>query len=463
LIVVVALAIGFLATAASLPIDDFWLTLASGEAILNGAPLDRAIDFTWTPMVDAALNPQWGAQLVFALPGSIGGALAINSALIAIGLLTTAYRTARVAQGAATAIALLLVVAAIGPHLLARAQSFSIALLPIALLLLARYRSRSWLPLAYGAVMLIWANTHGAFVIGQVAALSALVSALVHRNDRIVLATTGVVALVVPVLNPSGLGLLGYAYGQPGLELIRQISVEWQPAWPWIPLTWLFWVQAVLFVTFRIARRGGAPFDDLLLGTGLLLLAATSLRQIPWFCLATAPMLANDLSIFAGGRLGDRLGVLPRWLTGRSARIVLSTAAAVAVLVQPIRPVLPQGIGRVTPDAPVALVDDLGQRTAEDEVVRVLNEQVWGGYLDYALGGHVETAMDGRIEIRDRATWSRYFSLMRGEDDPPAELASNDVRWALLAPGREGLIRALNDAGWTTVGRDAQGILLSAP
>lgn len=458
LIAIVAVGMGFLAAAYSLPIDDFWLTLASGKALLNGAPIDRALDFTWTPMRPDALNPQWGAQLIFALPGSVGGALAINSVLISVGLLTTAVRTTRAASGGAVAVALLLVVAAIAPHLLARAQSFSIALLPIALLLLGRYRGRPWLPLAYGLVMLIWANTHGAFVIGQIAAVTAVVAAIVHRRDGMVLTTTAVIAFVSPLANPAGFGLIAYAYGQPGLELIREISVEWQPAWPWIPLTWLFWFQAALFVVFRVVRRGGAPLDELLLGIGLLILGATSLRQIPWFCLATAPMLAADLSAFTG----ERLATLPRWLAGRSARIGLVSAAVAAVLVQPIRPVVPQAVGRVTPDAPVGMVDRLGQRL-EGDAVRVLNEQVWGGYVDYALGGRVETAMDGRIEIRDRSTWASYFALMRGEPGVAEELASNGVQWALLAPDRETLIGQLTDAGWTTVDIDSQAILLSAP
>lgn len=463
LIAVAALSIGFVATAYSLPIDDFWLTLASGAALLDGAPIDRALDFTWTPMLDGALNPQWGAQLIFAAPDSVGGALAINAALIAIGLLTTVQRTARRATGSAVAIAMLLVVAAIAPHLLARAQSFSIALMPVALLLLARYRNPAWLPVAYGLVMVVWANTHGAFVIGQIAVLAALVAAMVGRTNRVVLATTAVVALLAPLANPSGLELFGYAYGQPGLELIRQISVEWQPAWPWIPLTWLFWAQAGLFVAFRISRRGGAPLDEILLGAALLVLAATSLRQIPWFCLATAPILAEDISTFAGGRLGERLGSMPGWCTGRKARVALLSAAAVAVLIQPIRPLAPQAVARVTPDAPVALVDRLAGELDDSGSARVLNEQVWGGYLAYALGDRIETAMDGRIEIRDRSTWASYFSLMRGEGNAVGELAANDVDWALLALDRETLVRQLTDSGWTTVDRDAQGVLLSAP
>jgi hypothetical protein len=462
LIGLAALGIGFLAAAYSLPIDDFWLTLASGRAILDGAPFGQAVDFTWTPMVEGALNPQWAAQLILALPGFTGGALAINAALIGIGLLATTARATSRVSGFGVAAAMLLVTAAVAPHLLARAQSFSIALLPVALLLLERFRSRLWLPPAYALLMLVWANVHGAFVVGQVAAGAALVAALIERRRVGVLTATAVAALVAPVANPAGIELLAYAYAQPGLDLIRQISVEWQPAFPWIPLTWLFWVQAVVLVAFRFAQRGKAPLTDMILAAGLLVLAIASLRQIPWFCLATAPMLAADLSTLAGGRL-DRLTRVPAWLSGNAGQRTLIIAALVAVAIQPLRPLLPQPIGRVTPDAPVSLAAKLETDLSDGSPHRILNEQVWGGYLVYELDGRIETAMDGRIEIRDRATWSNYFSLMRGEDDPAATLAAADVSWAVLARDRATLVDKLSSAGWRTVANSPQGVLMAAP
>jgi hypothetical protein len=142
---------------------------------------------------------------------------------------------------------------------------------------------------------------------------------------------------------------------------------------------------------------------------------------------------------------------------------ILLVGLALVVLFQPVRPRLPDSIGRVTPDAPVALAEQLADELQQGTSSRVLNEQVWGGYLAYRLGDRIETAMDGRLEIRDRATWSRYFALLHGEEDPAEQLAADGVRWAAVAPTRETLIAKLTAAGWTTRYRSSQSVLLRAP
>jgi hypothetical protein len=89
-----------------------------------------------------------------------------------------------------------------------------------------------------------------------------------------------------------------------------------------------------------------------------------------------------------------------------------------------------------------------------------LNEQVWGGYLNWELGDRVSTAMDGRIEIRTRETWQRYFDLVAGVGDPAGELRSFGVRFAILFPTRTALIRKLSAAGWASIVRSDQAVVL---
>ena len=466
-----ALGLGVVLAAFSLPIDDFWLSLASARQIADGADPARAIDLTWLPSLPDAINPQWGAQLLLGAPGSTWGALLINGVLIGAGLIVTTVRTRARAGAATTAIAILLMLGALAPHLLARAQSFSIALVPIALLMLERRPSPRWLPLGYGILLAVWANLHGAFVIGQVAAVCFLVGDLARwRTDKgqafpVVMGLTAIGAMVGPLLNPAGIGLLGYAYGQPGLDVIRSISVEWQPAWPWIPVATIFWAYLALLVVGRVVRRGGVELGEGLLLLGLGLFAGYSLRQIPWLVLASAPLLASDVdALFAARpRLARAVGRVARPLADRRARTVLGVGIVLIAILQPLRPALPESIGRVTLNEPVEVADRLAQVLPAGTRARVLNEQVWGGYLSYRLGDRIETAMDGRIEIRDRATWARYFDLMHGEGDPAAELASDGVGWAVLSPERDALLADLADAGWVTELETPDALLLRRP
>jgi hypothetical protein len=470
--VVSALGLALLVTGFSLPIDDFWLSLASARELANGAPIDRAVDLTWMPTLPDALNPQWGAQVLLGVGGSIGGALVVNALLLCGGLALLAWRSRRDASLVATGLAMVLALAVLAPHLLARAQSFSILLAPLALALLERRPVARWLPVAYGVLIAVWANLHGAFVVGQLAAGAALAGALlpgaaeaVGREARALLAATALAALIAPLLNPAGADLLIYAYAQPGLEVVRSISVEWQPSWPWIPVATLFWVLLALWLIGRVLRRRETPASGLLLGLVLGVLAAGSIRHIPWFVIAVTPTVARDIDavLHRNPRLALALGQPARWLQGRSLSAILLVGLALVVLFQPVRPRLPDSIGRVTPDAPVALAEQLADELQQGTSSRVLNEQVWGGYLAYRLGDRIETAMDGRLEIRDRATWSRYFALLHGEEDPAEQLAADGVRWAAVAPTRETLIAKLTAAGWTTRYRSSQSVLLRAP
>jgi hypothetical protein len=455
-IAVSALALAFLVAAASLPIDDFWLSLASARRILDGAPVDRAVDFNWLPIKDGALNPQWAAQLILGFSSSDAVALAINALLIGGGLALLAVLVRRRATPEATAVAMLLAIAVLSPHLLARAQSFSIFLLPAALLLLDLRPRRFWLPLAYAVLMAAWANLHGAFVIGQFAAAAAFIDAVFRwrkdaeaRRDTGVMGAVLVAALLAPLLNPAGIDLLAYAYAQPGLEVVRQISIEWQPAWPWVPVATLFWAYLALLVVGRILRRWAASVQDTILLVGLAILAIGSLRQIPWFVIASAPLLASDVESLLAARsmLRRSIGSVPGVFRGRSMVVLTGVALVVAAAIQPLRVSLPQGVGRVTPDAPVELTDELAARIPPGTTVLVLNEQVWGGYLVHRLGDEVEIAMDGRLEIRDRTTWERYFDLMHGAGDPVATLAQAGVEYAAVRRDREELLAKLVAGG----------------
>lgn len=466
-----ALALGVLVAAFSLPIDDFWLSLASADALRRGAPLDRAVDLTWTPMRPDALNPQWGAQSVLGAARSTWAALAVNALLIGGGLALVAIRTLRRASAEATAVAMLLAVGVLAPHLLARTQSFSILLLAVALLLLDQRPPRLWLPAAYGVLMVAWANLHGAFVIGQLAAVAVLVGRVLEarrtsgRVHVLPLALTAALALVAPVVNPAGVRLLLYAYAQPGLDVVRSISVEWQPSWPWIPVATLFWVLLALLVMARVLRHGGVGASDALLGIGLAVLAIGSIRHIPWFVIAMTPLLASDVDALLARLpfVARAFGRVPRALRGRTAGVLIAVGLLLAAAVQPLRPALPQQVGRVTPDAPVALADALEDRLRAGATARILNEQVWGGYLAHRFGERVETAMDGRLEIRDRSTWSAYFAMLRGDGSPAQELDAAGVEWAALAPERERLIANLREAGWSIEAQSAQGVLLRSP
>ena len=465
LVAIVALAVGFVLTAFSLPIDDFWLSIASGRAIVAGADPGRAIDVNWLPLVPNALNSQWGAQLVLGALGSLELALVVNAILIGATLVLTAIRTSSRASAEATAVAMLLVLAALAPHLLARVQSFSLFFFALTLLLLERWARSPFLPPAFAGLAVVWANVHGGFVIGLLAVACAFIGSLADWRGRSrLLGVTLALGAIAPLVNPVGLELVGYVVNQPASDVVRAISVEWQPAWPWIPVATPFWLLLALVVIGRMVRRPGISLGEGVLLTALAALAISGIRHLPWFILASTSVIASDIeaALSRSTVLREGLGSIGSRLRRRGA-VAVAILALAAVLLQLLRPSLPQGVARLTPDEPAALVDRIDAELAGRCCVRILNEQVWGGYLAYRLGDRVETAMDGRLEIRSRDTWIQYFDLLHGEGNPAASLADEDVAWALVRPDRRELLRSLTASGWQIVEQSVTGVLLEAP
>ena len=124
--------------------------------------------------------------------------------------------------------------------------------------------------------------------------------------------------------------------------------------------------------------------------------------------------------------------------------MVALTVAGVAF--QFIRPAVPSSAARLTPDEPVFLVDQLADELPDECCARILNEQVWGGYLAYRLKDRLLVAMDGRLEIRGAATWAAYFDLLHGEGDPVMTLDRGTGRAIVRRPSEVGL-RDLYRAG----------------
>lgn len=465
-VAILAAALALVAVAWSPPLDDFWLTLASGRAILGGADPGRALPFTHTAMQPGAINPQWGAQVVLAAPGSLEIALALSAAFVFAGLLVTYVRGLARASLVASTVALLLALAVLGPHLVPRAQSFSILLLPIALLLLELAGRRWWLPLAYGLLVVAWANLHGAFILAPLVAglwlLGRLVSGGRLRDELPVLVTVAL-AVVAPLLNPAGATLYAYALGQAGNPAVRALATEWQPAWPWTGFGAALWLFAIGLLLGQPWRRWPDRASELLVLAALLVLGATAVRSIPWFVLAATPLFAEqiDAALRRWVPLRRALGPIP--LSRAIALDLAASVALVGILFQLVRPGLPAPIARLTPTMPVALVDHLEANLPLANREPLFNSQAWGGYLAYRLGDRAATYLDGRIETPTAETWNRYLAIANGANDAIELLSASDVDWAFVETWQTGLRQRLLDAGWEEMADAPVGWLLRRP
>jgi len=464
-----ALLLGVVSVALSAPLDDFWLSIASGRELLAGADLGRALPFTHTPMVEGAINPQWGAQLLFAISDSAALAVAVQVALVASGLLLIYWRALTRTSVMGAALAMLVALAVLKPFLIPRVQALSLLFFPVALLLIERRGQGRWLPIAYGALMLIWANVHGAFVLGQGLPLAFLIGPLVnglrarklqsHVRENWPLLITAVIALLVPLINPVGPALYSYAYGQAANKIVLQLATEWDPAWPWTEFGAPYWAFGLLVVAgrpWRHPHRSGELF--LLVAT--FIMGVMAVRSLPWFVLTSTALLAEQICRWLGppGSMSRAAGNVPA--TGGSALAIPIVIAVAAVLLQPLRPLLPDSIGRLTPIMPVALVDEL-ERQLPDKSSRepIFNYQGWGGYIAYRLGSRVATFVDGRIETPTIATWDTYLGLIHAKPGFIGSLAGVGIKWVIVGHNTP-LQTTLESSGWRVALATPEGVLM---
>src|SRR5918998_1586677 len=215
-LVVVLGAIGVMELAQVPSAVDLAYHLKVGELIVAERAVPRTDGLAWTTVGQPWLDQNWGAQVALFGIWRLGGfpLLTVASALctvVAWGLVAAAGRRR-------TANLRLIAGAVLAGHLAAaagfspRPQMFSLVLFAAELYLLEVARTRPRAALAIPLLMVLWANLHGAFVIGVA---------------LLVVTAASVAALLV---NPWGARVLGYALSFPANPTVTGIVSEWGPA-----------------------------------------------------------------------------------------------------------------------------------------------------------------------------------------------------------------------------------------
>jgi hypothetical protein len=210
-----------------------------------------------------------------------------------------------------------------------RPQVFSLLLLT-ATVALVRRRRYAWLPI----IFLVWANLHGAVVIGGVVLIAALAAAIVEdRSAARRLAPWTVAAGAATLLTPMGIHFW-IAIVQ-SLGRIRLLGIdEWAPPRPGDLAMQPFWIAAVTLVALVIGRGRRMLGDDAALRDGhvticicalaLLPPAVGAIRNVPPFLLIAVQAIAALARLAPAER--DETTTAPR------ANLAIATAACAAAL-----------------------------------------------------------------------------------------------------------------------------------
>jgi hypothetical protein len=335
-----------------------------------------------------------------------------------------------------------------------RPQVLSLLLLAVTVSLL-RSRRYVWLPL----VFLLWANLHGAVIMGFVVLGAALVVAAVeNRQHARALAIAAACCLLTTVLTP--LGVAFWTEIPRSLGRIRQLGIaEWAP--PHLSTASLipFWLMAAALLGLIVVRSREwvrnlpqrQPVDVTVCACALALLplALTAERNVPSFLLLAVPAIAV-LSRFRSAGEESRAA-----RAAQRPRLNGAIAVVAAVLVT-------GGVAYAyaTPAdhlrwAPLPEASLTALRACHGNLYNRYDE---GGYLIWFAPDH-KVFLDGRQDPYPVDLVKRQVRAESSGDFAPL-FRQYDIRCAYVPA--DSLIGArLAEAGWKTLFRDARWAVLA--
>jgi hypothetical protein len=458
--------LGSLAYLALRPIDDpdLWWHLAAGRRMLDGLGIPWTDPYSYVAHGNPWVAYSWLAEVAFARLDRMGGPGLLI--LLAGGLFAATFavvlRTCR-ASGARHLPAFLATAAAalaaspcrtVRPHLL----SFLCMALFCHLVVRDRRRRDAgvWLLVP---VFVLWANTHILFPFGLVVlAFHALAGGRAWWGRTPWQRVALVVCLAASsLLNPYGWHLLHHVWVMAHQPVALGLVAEFQTPSLHGPIGVMltgFLFATVLVMILSPARKDWAEMACVF-GFGFLALAMA--RNIPFFAIAAAPVLARHLD--ALWPRDEAVEVSP----GRPQVLVAAVALHLAMLVTVGVAIGRRGAELVAPGAavdhdafPVDAVRFLNERPP---LGRLFNDFNWGGYLIGHLKAPYQVSMDGRTQVYGEETLRQYRALIHLEAEWRqffARCAPDVILWPKKEPFAR-LVELMPD--WTKLYEDGVAVI----
>ena len=496
---------------------DFGWHVANGRNQWNGILLGGHDIYSWTVHGATWVAHEWVTDVAMAFLNDTFGPMAASlaSAAVVLGALAlTALRLRRSGHGPLTiAVTVALVCRVAAVSIGVRPQMLELLYLSAWLLALdgwlAGRLARAPLTAFAVALMLLWANTHGSFLLGPAATL-ALAGALLLVRDRRAIMAAGLALFMaaVPLLNPWGPALYGFATQSLSSSVTQRLVQEWQaPDLLSLPFA-AFTVELALLAAgaalaaARWVRRGvpagkgvraepegmegtvrrGEPDETarragslgaMLLTLPVIVFALHSGRFVMLVGICAAPLLAwtvRALGVSVGARAGRLHWRAP---AGGDAQRAGRERVNLAVGVVGALGLCVAGLAHVAPPAqeaaavgtyPIALLPALDRAVASAggrEEARLLNDYAWGGFLLEWRPG-LPVFVDGRSEVYGDQFLAEAATLYDVAPGWQAELRAYRPRVALLGT-TSALARALEGQGWRITAGDRLAVVLVAP
>lgn len=447
-----------LALLVPMPAVDLAYQVRAGDEILRMGAIPGVEAYTFTVAGTPWTDQQWLAQLVLAAGYRLGGwelLAVLRAALVAMAFGTLAAVAMARGSGPRTAALLsLLAFALAAPTLALRPQLVGIVIFAALLWLIAVRHRCPWVYWLAPALVVLWANVHGSFV------LAPLLLGYAWLDDR-VRGRPGRASLIVLVLgtaatfvNPFGPGVWTYAAGIGGSTAIATRASEWQRTSPLTVPGLLFYVSAVAGAILAFRGRAALRWPDWLWLGAMFVIGAWTVRGLAWWPLGLVFVLgaAVPAAVAPMASLTDRPARV-RLPSRANAILAVALGLALVAALPWLRSSDPlTGRDGLLSHAPTGLAEAL--REAAPAGAHVFAPQPWTSWLEWAAPD-ARYFMDSRFELFPPAIWSDYDTVIAGGEAAGDTLARWRVELLVVSPGDT------VPAGWDPVYRDADGGIYS--
>ena len=313
---------------------------------------------------------------------------------------------------------------------------------------------------------ILWANTHGAFIVGFIILGTYFAGSLLDsrkqastrelstsRHLGIVLAGTFLASMV----NPEGLATTLNGFSYVGEDFLLQFTNEYNSPDFHNPLFWPFLGLLLLTVLFSFRWT----WTTALLTVSWTGFALYSFRNIPLYAIVMLPIIGVAAS--------------SRWASaaqGRSGSKRLADYASIekkaigGVLALAFVALMAFSLGR-SPGSelefsdtyfPIAALEAIGEDAKNG---RVFNEFQWGGYLEYCCWPDIPVFIDGQTDYYGSELTEKYDATIKGGPEWRNVFAEYQVDWVLISP-EVGLTQVLSEADeWTETYRDEVSVVFA--
>ena len=407
--------------------SDFWLQLHVGDEIRATHAIPRTIEYAFTEARDAEFVAHEWLPSTFSslLYQGVGyrGMIAVKC-LLALTIAALAFLLAlQISRSTAlSALIACAVMTAMNFRLQMRPEIFAFIFALVSLNLLVAFRRTEgfWWLAGLLPVTLLWANSHGSFLVGLALPWLFLAGAVIDdfrqrrwsdaatRRQRWMrvhapLAAAGITLPVVGLINPFGFRLFTHAIAFSQARYLRDNIVEFGATLSERVRTQsYFWCYAVLLalvlLSFIPARRrldGTAVVLTLAFGA----LSLDAIRFTGWFALVATYVLAHNLADIGRSYAGQR----------RLATFGIAALAAGCVIAAVHGDVRGHRIG-FRNEAPMSAAALDFVRTASIEG-NVFNTFSHGDQLIHAFFPKIRVAIDSRVDAYGEAYFLKYRSL----------------------------------------------------